>query len=305
MLLTGPKSEEDLRLIILQPKKYIQEETRKEAELKSSLYQVIYTNVLCPIGSSFVKKGLRKASSGRAGEAEEEDGDDKKKEQIGRQTPDKELLAALEINHCDFPIIIDLLHEILNQYAVRLDIEYSNSDDSHLGEFVDMLLNIISTEEVSSSDVVCYWRWRWRWRWRTVERFFELFFRKIQVGQVSEEPAENVDCRNFHIKFKCVQPWNKDLMKRDNHDKGLVPNTPFCLWTALHLAMIDAGIPAMSGEIDRQKIKEQCLGFMLNDDRAKQTTEKFKKEFANMRFIIRNQSGIVVLGVSEYYEVLF
>jgi hypothetical protein len=280
--LTGPKSksqEDTLRSIILEPNKCIKEAKRKEAELlKSSLYQVIYTNVLCPIESSSFKK--RKASSGLGGEAEEED--------------NPKLLKALKKNNCAFPIIQDLLGRIMREYK-RLDIGYSNSDDKRLGEFVDMLLEIIGVEEVSESVKLVL-----------LGSFFKLFFSK---SQVAEDPAKFVDASNFHkqpVDFKCKQPWNDGLMRRDNHDNGLVPNTPFCLWTALHLAMIDAGVPEMSGDMDRQKIKEQCLGFMLNDERAKQTTDgKFKKEFASMRFIIRKESGDVQnFGVSEFYEVL-
>jgi hypothetical protein len=277
--LTGPKSksqEDTLRSIILQPNKYIKEAKRKEAELlKSSLYQVIYTYVLCPIESSSFKK--RKASSG-----------------LGEEEDNPKLLKALETNNCAFPIIQELLRRIMRKYKERLDIGYSNSDDKHLGEFVDMLLEIIGVEEVSE-----------RVKLDLLKSFFKLFCSK---SQIAEEPAKIVDASNFHKQpdFKCKQPWNDGLMRRDNHDNGLVPNTPFCLWTALHLAMIDAGVPEMSGEMDRQKIKEQCLSFMLNDERAKQTTDgKFKKEFASMRFIIRTKSGDVQnFGVNEFYEVL-
>ena len=282
VLLTVPKSEvqevqEALRSIILQPKKYIQEATSEEAELKSLLYQVIYTNVLYPIERSSFKQ--RKAPSGPGVEAEDEDNT-------------KSLNNALRKNLNDFPIIVDLLQKIMCEYKVRPGIGYSNSDDRHLGEFVNMLLKIIGAKEVSESV-----------KSGLLESFFKLFFSK---SQVAEEPAKIVDASNFHKQpdFKCKQPWNDGLMRRDKPDDGLVPNTPFCLWTALHLAMIDAGVPEMSGEMDRQKIKEQCLGFMLNDERDK-TAAKFKKEFEKMRFNFCNESGSIMnqVGVSDYYDV--
>jgi hypothetical protein len=280
VLLTVPNSEvqevqEALRSIILQPKKYIQEATCKEAELKSLLYQVIYTNVVYPIERSSFKQ--RKSPSGPGGEAEDED--------------NTKSLNAIRRNLNDFPIIVDLLQKIMCEYKVRPGIRYSNSNDKHLGEFVDMLLQIIDAKEVSESV-----------KSGLLESFFKLFFSKFQVA---EEPAKIVDAINFHKQpdFKCKQPWNDGLMRRDKPDDGLVPNTPFCLWTALHLAMIDAGVPEMSGEMDRQKIKEQCLGFMLSDERDK--TAKFKKEFEKMRFNFCNESGIIMkeVGVSDYYDV--
>jgi hypothetical protein len=293
--LTGPKSksqEDTLRSIILQPKKYMKEAAYKKAELKSTLYQAIYTHVLWPKEEISIKKGLHKVPSGRGGEEEEEEeGDDEKKEQTGNQARHKKFFDALKTHDCDIEIIKDVLRMIL-KIADNPQMEWSNSDDKHLGDIVDTLLEMINAKEVSERDRLEV----------VVVDTFKLFFSDSQI--VSEEPAE-IDCHNFHQKFKCVQQWNK-VLRRDNHDNGLVPNTPFCLWTALHLAMIDAGVPEMLEEMDRQKIKEQCLSFMLNDERAKQKTDgKFKKEFASMRFIIRKKSRDVQnFGVSEFYEVL-
>ena len=291
--LTGPRSEsqeDTLRSIILQPKKYMKEAAYKKAELKSSLYQAIYTHVLWPKEKISIKKGLHKVPSGRGGEEEEEEeGDDEKKEQTGNQARRKNFFDALKTHDCDIDIIKDVLGRILES-AEKPEMEWSNSDDKHLGDIVDTLLEMINAKEVSERDRLEV----------VVVDTFKLFFSDSQI--VSEEPAE-IYCHNFHQKFICVQQWNP-VLRRDNHDNGLVPNTPFCLWTALHLAMIDAGVPEMLEEMDRQKIKEQCLSFMLNDERVKHDG-KFKKEFANMRFIIRKKSGDVQnFGVSEFYEVL-
>jgi hypothetical protein len=294
--LTGQKSKEglSLRSIILQPKVYIQEATYKEAELKSLLYQAVFTLVLCPIVSSSIKK--RRASSERREEAEEEDGDGEEQAKIGEPFPNTEdemqpVLAALKKYDC-VSLVLELQRQILDTYKEEPGMEFLDSDYEKLGDFIDSLMKIIDAKGALKSDLLNEF----------VQSFFKLFFRKSQVRQVSE----SADVSQFFqlSDFKCKQPWNDGLMRRDEHDDGLVPNTSFCLWTALHLAMIDAGVPEMSGEIDRQKIKEQCLGFMLNDERAKQTTGKFKNEFANMRFRSKNGDVVQNFGVSEFYEVL-
>jgi hypothetical protein len=150
-------------------------------------------------------------------------------------------------------------------------------------------------------------------------------------GVLNKGKKKEVVCHEFHHQFRSELSLDEKVAKRypQPRDWPETP-TPYCLWTALYEAMVDAGVPEMSKDSDQsknsdkcdsvtdyKKVRERCLGYMLLSENQRQQNalgkspkevnkEKrpelfFKDEFVESTFKLSGPSE--PLTISKFYEV--
>jgi hypothetical protein len=121
-------------------------------------------------------------------------------------------------------------------------------------------------------------------------------------------PRKRVVCHQFHDNFMSQVSLSASA-KIEHHE---VAETSFCLWTALYEAMVVAKVPDLFGESDalkvddqwdKQKVKDQCLGYMQTHADGEKKSSVTKDEFANMDFEVFSRAGMPSKPFDDYFEV--
>ena len=238
------------------------EESNEVAELKSYLYQWIFSKLLSPIEQMHHATVGRKSSDVVPFSVK-----DSLIEKLKLKLSTLRYFENSPSEHSEHLQSIVKAVKLLVAEAKKITAsgsgsEFDNSSDQFLGQIVDALLT------ANAEGVV---------------PIFQNFFRPRSAATKTKD--EVLDA------CKTDKSWS-NVVERIHQP---VAATSFCLWTALYEAMIEAGVPEMTGVLDSKKVKDLCLGFMLNPDESDKT-KGFKEEIQKLFDAGR-------LNLKKYYDV--
>jgi hypothetical protein len=291
-------------------------EEQKRIELKSFLYQRICTDVLGPLEKKYFKRVSQNKASGKEREREGDEeggavsGDDKYRSNLVENL--KSLIYFKSVTTVEtgnsksefLESIVDVMIE-LRLKAASTQI-YSNCNDEQVIAFVDELMVEADSAEKNKK--------------RILQKFESAFLQPHSEVAMGNFMGQRIECLELLPKFRSKMSLNGNIAKTDK--PRTVAATPFCLWTALFEAMVDAEVPILSDDPDKfklkdqwenKKVKEKCLGYMMLDKVQDKTLGKeqklpskkempqkyFKDEFVQSTFLLHGKE----FKIREFVEV--